>query len=70
MRMYYSTGAFFQHPGKFEPQIEEKLLRLVVDMWVTIRGFSYSSAWIEKYKQEHKKTTEKSKGIRKVLQTR
>ena len=57
-------------PWEVEPQIEEKLLRLVAGMWVTIRGFSYSSAWIEKYKQEHKKTTEKSKGIRKVLQTR
>ena len=55
-------------PWEVEPQIEEKLLRLVADMWVTIRGFSYCSAWIEKYKQKHKKTTEKSKGIRKVLQ--
>ena len=44
---------------------DEALLTLVVDMWVTIRGFSHASAWVEKYKVEQKKSTQKSKGLRK-----
>ena len=43
------------------------LLDMVISMWVGIRGFSYSSAWVEKYKKEHKRTTQKSKGLRKQL---
>ena len=35
--------------------------------WVTICGLSFASAWIEKFKQEAKMTTEKSKGLRKQL---
>ena len=31
------------------------------------RGFSYASAWIEKYKVAQKQTTQKSKGVRKQL---
>ena len=31
----------------------------LLDMvWVTVRGFSYSSAWIEKYKKDQKNNTE------------
>ena len=37
---------------------------MVINMWVCIRGFSYFSAWIEKYnevqKKKKKKTTQKS----------
>ena len=43
------------------------LLDMVISMWVGIRGFSYSSALVEKYKKEHKRTTQKSKGLRKQL---
>ena len=35
--------------------------------WVRIQGFSYASAWLEKIKTAQKKTTQKSKGIRKQL---
>ena len=38
---------------------------MIVDLWVTMRGFSYASAWNEKYKQAKQKTTRKSKGVRK-----
>ena len=40
------------------------LFQMVVDLWPTVRGYSYSSAWVEKYKVAQKKSTQKSKGIR------
>ena len=45
----------------------EELLSMIVDQWITIRGFSFSSSFNEKYKREQAKTLEKSKGIRKNL---
>jgi len=36
-----------------------------MELFVTIRGFSYASAWLEKYKQKNKKGTQKSKSLRK-----
>ena len=46
---------------------KDALLQLIVQHWVTVRGFSFSAAYMEKYKQKHKKTVQKSKGIRKTL---
>ena len=48
---------------------EEKpvLLRMIIDLWITIRGFSFANSWLEMYKQENKKTVQKSKGVRKQL---
>ena len=43
------------------------LLQMLVSQWVKIRGFSFASAWIEKYKTTQKKTIQKSKGVRKQL---
>ncbi len=43
------------------------LLGMIADLYITIRGFSFASAWMERYKQAHKKTVEKSKGLRKQL---
>ena len=40
------------------------LLHMVVSQFF---GFSYASSWIENFKATHKKTTQKSKGIRKQL---
>ena len=45
------------------------LLCKIVEHWVTLRGFSHASAFIEKYKQSSKKNIQKSKGVRKRLQT-
>jgi hypothetical protein len=44
-----------------------ELLRMIVEHWITIRGFSAASAFIEIYKQQNKKTVQKSKGLRKGL---
>ena len=45
------------------------LLSMMVEHWITLRGFSFASAFIEKYKQSCKKNIQKSKGFRKRLQT-
>ena len=45
----------------------QELLQEVVHLWVTIRGFSIASTWIETYKQATKQTKQKSTGLRKHL---
>ena len=44
-----------------------ELLDDIIKLWVTIRGFSTVSAWMEEYKQTTKTNTQKSKGLRKTL---
>jgi len=51
----------------WEEEENAALLPMVVNLWVTVRGFAYASAWVEKYKSEHKKSVQKSKGVRKQL---
>ena len=43
------------------------LLELVAGHWITIRGFSHVEGLMERFKQQNKKTTQKSKGLRKTL---
>ena len=45
----------------------EVLFKMIVDFWVTMRGFSFSSDWVELYKIANKKSVQKSKGKRKEL---
>ena len=47
----------------------DALLEMIVTEWIKIRGFSYASAWVEKFKSEQRKTTQKTKGLRKQLQS-
>lgn len=44
-----------------------ELLRYIVNLWLNIRGFSISKAWIEEYKCALKDTTAKKKSLRKEL---
>ncbi len=53
--------------ANWDEEEAEPLLPLIVQQWVTIRGFSYASAWMEKHKQSTKKSVQKTKGIRKQL---
>ena len=50
-------------------EIEESdaLLKLIIEHYITVRGFSFVSGWLEKYKQANKKSIQKSKGTRKLL---
>ena len=45
----------------------DALLRMMIEQWVTIRGFSYVSSFMEQYKKEHMKSVQKSKGLRKKI---
>ena len=45
------------------------LLSMIVEHWIKLRGFSHASAFVEKYKQSSKKNIQKSKAVRKRLQT-
>jgi hypothetical protein len=47
--------------------VSTRLLHLLVEHWITIRGYSFASSFMEKYKQKTKKTTQKSMGIRKTI---
>jgi hypothetical protein len=53
-----------------EEDIGQKLIKMVIEEWVKIRGFSFAHAWLELYKQKAKKTLQRSKGLRKTLITK
>ena len=50
-----------------DSETQYTLLKMIVELYITIRGFSYSNAWMEKFKQKEKKTTQKSKSLRRKL---
>ena len=50
-----------------DDELSKELLGLVAEMWITIRGFSMASAWIEHYKQSKETCTKKKQGLRKGL---
>ncbi len=49
------------------PEDAEWLLKEIVKLFVTVRGFSIAANWMELYKTEEKKTSKKSTGLRKQL---
>ena len=44
-----------------------ELLNHIVSLWLTIRGYSISKCWMERYKQMEAKSTKNVKGLRKEL---
>ena len=40
------------------------LLQMIVEHWVTLRGFSNAKSLLEKYKQKSRQGVQKSKGLR------
>lgn len=46
---------------------ESVLLKLLVEHWVTVRGFSFAGAYMEMYKQYTKRSLQRSKGLRTTL---
>lgn len=38
-----------------------ELLQEIVELWITIRGFSTTSSWLEQYKRAKEKTTKKQR---------
>jgi len=47
-----------------EPEEEIVLVRLLVEHWIRIRGFSFAGAYMELYKQKSKKNLQRSKALR------
>ena len=43
------------------------LLKEIVELWLTIRGYSIAGQWLEIYKTNKVLTTKKSKSLRKTL---
>ena len=62
MKVCNSTGQCF-------PSEEQavKLLKEIIGLWVTIRGFSIAGTWMEQYMHANKNVSSKSKGLRKEL---
>ena len=46
---------------------KDELLSRIVDLWVTIRGFSFACSWMEMFKQANKRGTQHAKALRKDL---
>lgn len=44
-----------------------ELLTEIVNLYVTVRGFSFAKSWLEMFKQEHKRKLQKSKSLRSKL---
>ena len=40
---------------------ESVLLTMIIDLWISIRGFSFAGSWLEIYKQSNKKNSSKIK---------
>ena len=55
--------------AEWEEEEEQALLSLVIELWITICGFSFARSFLEMYKQANKKSVQKSKGLRKKLST-
>ena len=39
----------------------------IINLWVTIRGYSIAASWMEVYKGNEKKNVQKSTGLRKSI---
>ena len=50
-----------------DPEHSQELLLEIIKLWVTVRGFSIAASWMETYKQEQKRTLQKSTGLRKSI---
>ena len=50
-----------------DESVRDELLREIVSLFVTIRGFSFVASWLEQYKREKSLRVSKSRSIRKSL---
>ena len=50
-----------------DEELEAELLNRMVELWLTIRGFSAAGSWMEYYKQCKKEGTKRAHGFRRGL---
>ena len=43
------------------------VIRKLAELYITIRGFAFASSCLELYKQQHRKRTQKSKSLKKLI---
>ena len=51
-----------------EDETSQALLEVLVSFYVPFRGFAFTSRWMEKYKQQSRKSIQKSRSLRNKLQ--
>jgi len=51
----------------FAEEDSDNLMKEIVTLWITIRGFSLAATWLETYKQSAARNTKKMKSIRKTI---
>ena len=62
---YWSIESAEMDECPAENLLQAILLQAIIELWVTICGFSFTSAWVELYKQESHKNLQRSKGLQK-----
>ena len=55
---------------ELERERSEILLKLIVNEWITLRGFSFATGLVELYKQANRQSLQKSKGLKSKLSTK
>ena len=53
--------------ASWEQDVQEALLSMIANLWITIRGFAYANGWVERHKKNTKTCVQKTKGVRKHL---
>lgn len=53
--------------GNMDQECSEKLLELLINKYITIRGFSFAKSLMEIYKKDTKKGTQKAKSLRRKV---
>ena len=53
--------------GNMDQESADKLLEMLINKWITIRGFSFAKSIMEMYKNETKKGTQKAKALRRKV---
>ena len=53
--------------ANWEMEEGKALLQLIINHWITLRGFSLTGAFMEKYKKRNNKTTSEIEGLQKMF---
>ena len=51
-----------------DSEVHEELLTKIIELYVTIRCYAFATVSMEKFKQNHKKSTQRSKPLHTVVQ--
>eukprot|EP00731_Ephydatia_muelleri_P035022 Em0092g6a len=53
---------------EFHNEDDTLILKKIVKLWITVRGFAFVSGWMEKYKQDKITALQKKKALREEIQ--